>query len=182
MKRKWQVGDVEDRTLDESVESSLGRIEKTFQNPKNWDAVMIKRQAAVERQLALEFDSTRECKGFGFMMNGIWPALLLENLLKWGGFRNGPKISFNCFYGPKVQSKSTALLAFKKKKLCFKNSSCFGCETLKDLAWNAIKDYFIIIKVGVIYNIIPNHKVHKIGSMVGDYGPSFIILKQLLTS
>ena len=41
MKRKWQVGDVEDRTLDESVESSLGRIEKAFQNPKDWDEVML---------------------------------------------------------------------------------------------------------------------------------------------
>ena len=147
LERKWKVGDVEDRTLDESVEKSLERIRNAFQNPKTWDKVMLNRVDAVKRQSIFQFGDTRECKGLGFKVNGIWPELLLQQLLKWGGFRNGPKISFKCCYGPKVQSKSTALLAYKREVLCFKNASCFGCETLKDICWHAIADYFINIKV-----------------------------------
>jgi hypothetical protein len=88
MKRKWKVGDVEDRTLDESVEKSLERIGNAFRNPKTWDEVMLKRVDAVKRQSIFQFGDTRECKGFGFKVNGIWPELLLQQLLKWGGFRS----------------------------------------------------------------------------------------------
>jgi hypothetical protein len=184
MKRKWQVGDEEDHTLDESVESSLDRIGNAFQNPRTWEEVMLKRLDAVERQRNLKFDSTRKCGGFGFMNTGIWPKLLLEHLLKWGGYINGPKISFNCFYGPKIQSKSTALLASRKNKLCFKNASCFGCETLKDIAAHTITDYFINIKVSIIYTIYPNHKLHQLSNpfpsrnWINGWGYGLISLKE----
>jgi hypothetical protein len=31
--------------------------------------------------------------------------------------------------------------------------SCFGYETLKNIAWNAVKDYFMNIKVSLLYTI-----------------------------
>jgi hypothetical protein len=148
----------QDRTLDESVESSLGRIEKAFQNPKNLDEVMKKRQDALDRQRDRVVVSS-PCPGFSFSTSHYPPALQ-ELLLQCGGVLLPAKIQFYCSYSTQRTNENTLVRVFKGKWK-FKGS-CFGCETLKDLAWNAIKDYFINIKVGVIYKLNPPISIHKL--------------------
>ena len=146
MKRKWQVGDVEDRTLDESVESSLGRIEKAFQNPKDWDEVMKKRQDALDRQRDRVIAS-KPCGGFSFSLLHYPPALQ-ELLLQCGGVKLPTKIKFSCLYHTQRTNENTIVKDIEGKWI-FKGS-CFGCEALKDIAWCAIKNYFSNIKVSAI--------------------------------
>jgi hypothetical protein len=160
VKRKWKVGDVEDRTLDESVEKSLERIRSAFQNPKTWYDVMVKRQDAVERQMDRLVDS-KPCGGFSFSTSHYPPAPQ-ELLLECGGVLLGAKIKFVCNYGENgailTRTNYNSIVREQKGKWTFKGS-CFGCETLKDICWNAVKDYFIVIKVSFIYPISPNHKI-----------------------
>ena len=136
------MGDVEDRTLDESVESSLGRIEKAFQNPKNWDEVMKKRQDALKRQRD-RFIASKPCCGFSFSLLHYPPALQ-ELLLRCGGVLLPAEIQFSCLYNTQRTNQNTIVRDLKGK--WYFKGSCFGCEALKDFASNAI----ISIKVSTI--------------------------------
>jgi hypothetical protein len=161
--RKWQVGYLVDRTLDESVESSLERIKNAFLNRKNWDDVLLKRQDAIERQKDRAVDS-KPCLGMSFS-TGHYPPALLNLLLECGGVSAQKKIQFNCFYNTKRTNANTIVIS-REGKWIF-NGCCFGCQTLKDVAWNAVKDYFINIKVSSIYPLSPNHKIQKLDQWLG---------------
>ncbi len=104
MKRKWKVGDIEDRTMDESVESSLGRIENAFQNKKSWDDVMSKRQDAVVRQRD-RIVVSKPCGGFSFSTSHYPPALQ-KLLLKCGGKRPNLKLHSLVHTTPKGQMET----------------------------------------------------------------------------
>jgi hypothetical protein len=171
MKRKWQVGDVEDKTIDESVANSLERIRTAFLNKKTWDEVMVKRQKAIERQRDRLVDS-KPCGGFSFSTLH-YPPVLLELLFECGGVLEASNIHFICIYGENgailTRTNLNSIVREKKGNWTFKGS-CFGCETLKDICWNAVKDYFIVIKVSFGYTISPTHFHPEIGSMVGAIG------------
>ena len=168
--RKYRFGDVVDRTLNESVESSLERIKTAFLNRINWDDVLLKRQDAIERQKDRAVDS-KPCLGMSFS-TGHYPPALLNLLLECGGVSAQKKIQFNCFYNTKRTNQNTIIIDGKGKWI-FKGC-CFGCETLKDIASNAVKNYFIRIKVSFLYAISPNNCYPQMVSMVGAMGPYFV--------
>ena len=162
MTRKYQVGDVVDHTLDESVANSLERIKAAFTNRKSWVDVMSKRQNAIQRQKNLAVDS-KPCCGLSFSTIHYPPALL-ELLLECSGVLDADKINFVCSYGENgtilARTNENSIVRERIGKWYFKGS-CFGCETLKDICWHAIADYFIKIKVSIIYPIYPPISIQK---------------------
>jgi hypothetical protein len=161
-------------TLDETVESSLERIRSAYQNRKSWDKVMLKRVDAVQRQRECIIVA-KPCCGFSFSTNH-YPLKLLELLLQCGGVLDAAKIKFDCKYGENgailTKTNINSIVRKKKEKWEFKGS-CFGCETLKDICWDAVKNYFINTKVGFIYSNIPNHKIQKLDQWLGIWSHFF---------
>jgi hypothetical protein len=135
---------VEDHTLDEAVENSLERIKNAYLNPISWEKVMERRKDAVTRQQG-RIVKSQECGGFSFS-TAHYPPSLQKLLLDCGGIPLAKKIKFKCSYNTRRSNENTIIKQNKKGKWIFKGS-CFGCETLKDIAWGAIKSYFSNIKV-----------------------------------
>ena len=169
--RKWKVGDEVDRTLDESVEHSLDRIRNAFLNVKSWDEVMSKRKAAVERQKNRAVES-KPCQGFSFSTTHYPPALL--NLLReCDGVLADKKLQFTCSYHTERTNANTIVIS-REGKWIF-NGCCFGCQTLKDVSWNAVKNYFICIKVSNILHYYPNQLSSRNWINGWGYGLHFVV-------
>jgi hypothetical protein len=162
MKRKWKVGDIEDRTMDESVEKSLERIVFSISNPIPY-AEGIKIREGPGKSIEKQQDETitsSPCCGYSFRLLGVYPEVLLESLHAIGGKKTAKKMWFPCLYGengePLMRSKGNATIQWnnRKTKRIFKGS-CFCCQTTHDTAWNAVKNYFICIKVSNLTHCYP---------------------------
>jgi hypothetical protein len=144
----------------------LERIRNAFLNRKNWDEVMVKRQRAVVRQQD-RFVVSSPCTGFSFSTSH-YPPDLLDLLIECGGALLTVKIQFTCSYHTERTNANTPLARVLKGKGKWKfKGSCFGCETLKNIACNVIANYFMNIKVGIIYTIYPPISIHKLDQWLG---------------
>ena len=149
--------------MDESVESSLDRIRNAFLNRKSETEILAKRQDAIKRQMNIIIDS-KPCLGMSYSIYH-YPPSLLNFLIDCGGQLLETKIQFKCFYNTKRTNANTGLKKHKDKWIF--NGCCFYCKDLKDICWNAVKNYFLNLKVSFLYSITPTHCNPEIGLMVG---------------
>ena len=133
------------------MENSLERIKKAYLNPISWETVMERRKDAVTRQQG-RYVKPSQFGGFSFS-NARYPPSLQKLLLDCRGIPLAKKIKFKCSYNTQRSNQNASIRQNKKGKWVFKGS-CFGCETLKDIAWNAIKNYFMDMKVFFLFDFM----------------------------
>ena len=174
MKSKWKV----DLSFQESIEESLERIQNAFLNRKPYSEVILSKRKTAEKQKERQVLSS-PCCGLSFSVKHYPPALL-NCLIECGGILTTTKISFVCRYGENggilMRTNANSLVREENGEWRF-YGSCFGCQTLKLIATNAIFNYYNNLKVSHSFPLSPTYLIHKWYQWLGYW---FIFFKEYL--